>query len=79
MPGKFYVGDVVQMRKQHPCGGFQWEVMRVGADFRIKCLTCGHQVMLPRVKFEKAVKKVIKSNAPSNDAQINSDTEGEEN
>lgn len=64
MPVKFYVGDIVQMRKQHPCGGFEWEVLRVGADFRIKCLGCGRQVMLPRTKFEKGVKKIIKSNAP---------------
>jgi hypothetical protein len=61
---KFYVGDIVQMRKQHPCGSFQWEVMRVGADFRIKCLGCGHQVMLPRPKFEKSIKKTLKSCAP---------------
>lgn len=64
MPGKFYIGDIVQMRKQHPCGSYDWEVMRVGADFRIKCLGCGRQVMLPRVKFEKGIKKILKSNAP---------------
>jgi len=61
---KFYLGDIVEMRKQHPCGSFQWEVTRTGADFRIKCLGCTHQVMLPRPKFEKSVKKIIKSNAP---------------
>lgn len=64
MPVKFYVGDIVQMRKQHPCGGFEWGVLRVGADFRIKCLSCGRQIMLPRTKFEKGVKKILKSNAP---------------
>ena len=53
----FDIGDVVIMKKGHPCGGNEWEVMRVGADFRIKCLTCGHILMLPRVKFEKAFKK----------------------
>ncbi len=63
MPMKFYVGDVVELRKQHPCGSKQWEVTRVGADFRIKCLGCEHQVMLPRPKFEKSVKKIIKSMA----------------
>ena len=61
MPGVYNIGDIVQMRKQHPCGGYQWEVMRIGADFRIKCLTCGRQVMLPRPKFEKGVKKVIQA------------------
>jgi len=68
MPGKFYVGDIVHMRKQHPCGSFEWEVLRVGADFRIKCMGCGRQVMLPRPKFEKSVKKIIKSNAPEGEA-----------
>lgn len=62
MPQNFNVGDIVQMRKQHPCGGFEWEVTRIGADFRIKCLGCARQVMLPRPKFEKGVKKIIKSN-----------------
>lgn len=69
MPVKYYIGDIVQMRKQHPCGGFEWEVLRVGADFRIKCLKCGHQVMLPRPKFEKGVKKIIKSCAPEGETQ----------
>ncbi len=58
---KFYVGDIVKMRKVHPCGGSEWEVMRVGMDFRIRCLTCGRVVMLPRPKFEKGVKSVVKS------------------
>lgn len=62
MPQNFNVGDIVQMRKQHPCGGYEWEVMRIGADFRIKCLGCARQVMLPRPKFEKGVKKIIKNN-----------------
>ncbi len=57
----FYVGDVVEMKKQHPCGSFQWEVIRVGADIKIKCTGCNRIVMLTRVKFEKGVKKVIKS------------------
>lgn len=63
MPKDFHVGDIVQMRKVHPCGGYEWEVLRIGADFRIKCLNCGRQVMLPRPKFEKGVKKVISSAA----------------
>ncbi|HOA91581.1 MAG: DUF951 domain-containing protein [Bacillota bacterium] len=58
-PGKFYVGDVVRMRKPHPCGGNTWEVMRVGMDFRIRCLTCDRVVLIPRVKFEKGLKEVI--------------------
>lgn len=58
---KYMVGDIVKMRKAHPCGSDEWEVMRTGMDFRIKCLGCGRQVMLPRPKFEKGVKKVVKT------------------
>lgn len=61
---KFFVGDIVRMRKAHPCGGTDWEVLRVGMDFRIKCSKCGRVVMLGRPEFEKAVKTVIKSVLP---------------
>ncbi|MBU0703638.1 MAG: DUF951 domain-containing protein [Chloroflexi bacterium] len=44
------------MRKPHPCGGYEWEVIRIGADIRLRCLTCDRRVMLPRSKFEKRVK-----------------------
>lgn len=54
-----HLGDVVHLRKPHPCGSYEWEITRVGMDIRIKCLGCGHQVMLPRVRFNKSVKKVI--------------------
>ena len=56
---KYHVGDVVKMRKQHPCGADEWEVMRTGVDFRIRCTGCGRVVMLPRPKFEKSVKKIV--------------------
>ena len=56
---RYQVGDVVKMRKVHPCGGDQWEIMRTGVDFRIKCLKCGRILMLPRPKFEKGVKLVL--------------------
>lgn len=59
---KFNVGDVVKLRKGHPCGSDEWEVMRTGMDFRIKCLGCGRQVWLPRPKFEKSVKTIVRSN-----------------
>ncbi len=55
----FAVGDKVIMKKPHPCGGNEWEILRVGIDFRIKCVKCGHMVMLTRTKFEKGVKKII--------------------
>ncbi|SDF43279.1 DUF951 domain-containing protein [Sporolituus thermophilus] len=56
---RYQVGDIVKMKKTHPCGSDRWEVLRTGIDFRIKCLGCGRQVMLPRPKFEKAVKAII--------------------
>lgn len=56
---EYSVGDIVHMKKAHPCGSNDWEILRVGADFRIKCCGCGHMVMLARVKFEKSVKKIV--------------------
>lgn len=53
------VGDVLLMKKQHPCGSDRWQVLRIGADFKIKCTGCGHEVMLPRSKVEKNIKKII--------------------
>ncbi len=55
----FNLGDVVEMKKQHPCGSKNWEVIRLGADIKIKCTGCGRLVMLPRTKFEKDVKKIV--------------------
>lgn len=57
---QFFVGDIIETRKKHPCGNSQWEVTRVGADMKMKCLKCGRIVMLDREAFEKRVKKVIK-------------------
>ena len=59
MPMDIRLGDVVRLRKQHPCGGDEWEVVRLGADIGIKCQTCGHRLLLPRRKFEKRVKKLV--------------------
>ena len=52
----FKIGQIITTKKSHPCGGNQWEILRVGADFRLKCTTCGHQIMMPRSKFEKSLK-----------------------
>lgn len=52
------VKDIVTLKKQHPCGSHDWEVLRSGADFRLKCTGCGHQVMIPRVKLEKNVRQI---------------------
>lgn len=53
------LGDVVRMRKAHPCGSADWTVIRVGADIKIKCMGCGRIVMLERPAFEKRLKKVL--------------------
>lgn len=60
---EYELGTVVQMKKQHPCGSYQWEIIRLGADIKIKCLGCGRLVMLPRGKFEKDAKKVVSNPA----------------
>lgn len=60
MPDKFNLGDIVELKKTHPCGSKEWEIIRVGADIKIKCTVCGRLVMLPRGKFEKDVKKIVK-------------------
>ncbi len=52
------IGDRLILKKGHPCGGQEWDVLRVGADIRIKCGLCGHLVMLPRTKLEKQIKKI---------------------
>ena len=52
------VGDVVVTKKKHPCGGERWLVVRTGADVKLKCLTCGHVVMLSLAEAKKRVKKV---------------------
>ena len=57
---KLYVGDVVRMRKAHPCGGVDWEIDRVGADIGIVCLTCGRRVLVQRRKFARDVKQFVK-------------------
>lgn len=54
----FQVGQVVEMKKSHPCGTNRWKILRIGADFRIQCLNCKRSIMIPRVKFQKKVKKV---------------------
>jgi len=53
METKIAVGDIIKMKKQHPCGTNEWEVLRTGMDFRLKCMGCDHQVMVPRKLVEK--------------------------
>ncbi len=56
-----HLGDVLQMKKAHPCGESRWTVLRVGADFRLKCLGCGHEVMITRQKAEKNLRAVLRN------------------
>lgn len=55
----FQLNDIVVMKKPHPCGENKWQVIRMGADIRIKCLNCGRSVLMPRSEFERKMKKVI--------------------
>lgn len=55
----FGLGDTVMMKKPHACGANAWEIVRVGADIKIKCLSCGHIVMMDRAEFVKKAKKRI--------------------
>ena len=60
MAERFDIGDIMRMKKPHPCGSHEWEVLRVGADFRLKCVGCGHQIMVPRKLVEKNTKEIRK-------------------
>ena len=57
----FELKDIIKLKKKHPCGSFEWEVLRVGADFRLKCIGCEHQVMMSRTLVEKNLKGIRKS------------------
>ena len=59
MDKNYTIGTKVIMRKQHPCGTNLWEIIRLGADIKIKCLNCGRSVMIPRIEFYKKIKKII--------------------
>lgn len=53
-------GDILEMKKNHPCGANRFLVLRSGMDFKIRCTGCGHEVMVPRVKAEKNIKKIVR-------------------
>ncbi len=59
MNNGYKLGSKVVMKKPHPCGVNEWEITRVGADIKIKCLGCGRSIMLPRIEFNKKLKKII--------------------
>ena len=57
------VGDIITMKKAHPCGEKKWLVLRTGADFRLRCMGCGHEVMIPRIRAEKNIKQVLRESS----------------
>ena len=57
---QYEIRDIVKLKKKHPCGSFEWEVLRVGADFRLKCIGCGHQIMIARRLVEKNTRGIRK-------------------
>ena len=64
-PKTFGLGDIVQMKKPHPCGANEMEIIRMGMDIRIKCVNCKHSILLPRAKFEKSLKRVLRPAVPA--------------
>ena len=60
------LGDILVMKKPHPCGSREWKVLRTGMDFRLKCMGCGHELMTPRYKAEKNIRSIERkdSNTP---------------
>ncbi len=64
---KYTIGTILTMKKNHPCGENKWQVVRLGADIKIKCLKCGHVVMIPRVEFNRKIKKIISFNGDLNE------------
>ncbi len=59
----YEVGDTIKMKKAHPCGSHEWEILRVGADFRLLCLGCGRQVMMARREVEKNTRSLTKKSS----------------
>lgn len=60
------INDVLEMKKNHPCGGKSFLVLRTGIDFKLRCTTCGREVMVPRSKAEKSIKKVLREQSAEN-------------
>lgn len=56
----YQVGDIVKLKKKHPCGSDEWQIMRIGADFRLKCMGCAHQIMIPRTLVVKNTREIRK-------------------
>ena len=59
MEKEYKLGSIVTMKKEHPCGTNEWEITRIGADIKIKCIKCGRKIMMPRIEFNRKLKKVL--------------------
>jgi hypothetical protein len=64
-PLAFQVGDVLELKKAHPCGTNNWQVVRLGADIGLMCTGCGHRLLIDRVKLEKAMKRCLNREIPT--------------
>ena len=64
------VGDILVMKKPHPCGEKKWLVLRTGADFRLRCMGCGHELMTPRFKAEKNIREILTQNPPKESTTV---------
>lgn len=56
---RFNTNDILEMKKMHPCGGVRFRVIYVGSDVKVRCETCGHELIIPRIKLEKKIKRII--------------------
>ena len=61
--------DVLKLKKEHPCGSVEWLVLRTGIDFRLRCMGCGHEVMIPREKLEKRIRRIVRDGIEINPNQ----------
>ncbi len=71
MPLEINIGDVVRLRKPHPCGGYEWQVVRIGVDIGMVCQTCQRRVLIPRSDFEKRIKTFIRRQSSAVSSQTN--------
>lgn len=69
MPVDVQPNDIVTLRKPHPCGSYDWRVVRIGADIGLRCLGCNHKVMLERREFERRLKRLTRPEAPPPEAE----------
>ena len=64
---EYNIGDIVELKKEHPCGSKNWEIIRIGVDFKLKCMGCNHVIIVERQKALKMIKKIIKKSEENNE------------